>query len=108
MMHFNTQMAILTFSKMVDTGDSMTEALVLIKRILRFRVQQDIGGLVVTRMKVNHFSPSFHVNIPTQRNSLHLSSHSQIFCICLTFSKYFNFLLRQCIQDYNQQRLHLI
>ena len=28
MMHFNTQMAILTFSKMVDTGDSMTEVLV--------------------------------------------------------------------------------
>merc|ERR1719242_1157138 len=36
MMHFNTQMAILTFSKMVDTGDSMTEVLVLIRRILRF------------------------------------------------------------------------
>merc|ERR1719350_2276726 len=52
MMHFNTQTVILTFSKMVDTGDLMTEALVLIKRILRFRVQQDIGGLVVTRMKV--------------------------------------------------------
>merc|ERR1712203_390964 len=46
MMHFNTQMAILTFSRMVDTGDSMTEVLVLIRRILRFRVQQDIGGLV--------------------------------------------------------------